>query len=402
MNLNYKQTELGIIPGDWTVCAIGNLAIKVGSGITPTGGLRVYRSYGRSFIRSQNVGWGELLLDDIVFIDNETHSTFSGTEICIGDIFFNITGASIGRSAVADSRVVGGNVNQHVCIIRVDKNKLASRFLNLFLLSADGQRQINSFQAGGNREGLNFRQVRSILVPIPPTMSEQKLIAETLDDAEKLSEILEKLIVKKNNIKRAIMQQLLTGKIRLPGFSGAWVIKRLGEQIMKLPKTSRPSSVGKVEGRYPFFTNSAKPCDKYLDEYDFNVEAIIANTGGEAYFNYYKGYFAAMADCFVFESRLVTKYLYFLLKLMEQKINNIGFAGSGIKHLDKKHFLDIELYLPSTVGEQEAIANILSDIDDELAILEARRRKTLNIKLAMMQELLTGKTRLVKAEATHA
>src|ERR1017187_251293 len=95
----YKQTEVGIIPTCWELVHLGDKAVKVGSGITPTGGARVYKSTGRPFVRSQNVGWGSLLMEDVAFIDNETHESFCGTEIEVGDVFLNITGASIGRSA---------------------------------------------------------------------------------------------------------------------------------------------------------------------------------------------------------------------------------------------------------------------------------------------------------------
>lgn len=114
----YKQTEVGIIPKDWEVSDLGSITSKVGSGITPTGGSKVYQEYGRPFVRSQNIGWGTLLLDDLAFISDEIHLTFDDTEIIFNDVFLNITGASIGRSAIANKHLVGGNVNQHVCIIR--------------------------------------------------------------------------------------------------------------------------------------------------------------------------------------------------------------------------------------------------------------------------------------------
>ncbi|HRD65680.1 MAG TPA: restriction endonuclease subunit S, partial [Candidatus Competibacter sp.] len=151
----YKLTEVGVIPEEWDAEAIGSTAEKVGSGLTPTGGNRVYRQHGRPFVRSQNVGWGYLVLDDLAYIDEDTHASFSDTEIKTDDVFLNITGASIGRSAVADGTLVGGNVNQHVCIIRTKRKELQPHFLNYCLLSATGQRQIDSFQAGGNRQGLN-------------------------------------------------------------------------------------------------------------------------------------------------------------------------------------------------------------------------------------------------------
>ncbi len=96
----YKQTEVGLIPADWNVSALGDNVIKVGSGITPTGGSKVYRSSGRPFLRSQNVGWGTLLLDDIAFIDEATHESFNATQVMDEDVLLNITGASIGRVTV--------------------------------------------------------------------------------------------------------------------------------------------------------------------------------------------------------------------------------------------------------------------------------------------------------------
>ena len=85
MRPGYKQTEVGVIPQDWDTDCIGNKTTKVGSGITPTGGEKVYKRDGRPFLRSQNVGWGYLLLDDIAFINDATHETFKATEIETGD-----------------------------------------------------------------------------------------------------------------------------------------------------------------------------------------------------------------------------------------------------------------------------------------------------------------------------
>lgn len=213
--LGYKQTEAGTIPTDWIPATLGDMTTKVGSGITPTGGSRVYKDDGRPFLRSQNVGWGALLLDDIAFIDEETHGRFRDTEIELDDVFLNITGASIGRSAVADSRVEHGNVNQHVCIIRTDPDRLHPMFLNYFLLSTAGQRQIDSFQAGGNRQGLNFGQVRSFRLPFPPTLAEQTAIASVLSDMDTEIGALETKLVKARQVKQGMMQELLTGRIRL-------------------------------------------------------------------------------------------------------------------------------------------------------------------------------------------
>jgi type I restriction enzyme S subunit len=153
-------------------------------------------------------------MEDIAFIDDETHETFQATEIEADDVFLNITGASIGRSAVADVRVTLGNVNQHVCIIRTNQEELHPRFLNYFLLSSAGQRQIDSFQAGGNRQGLNFGQIRSIQLPLPP-LPEQRAIAAALGDVDAELTALDQSRDKTRALKQGMMQELLTGKTRL-------------------------------------------------------------------------------------------------------------------------------------------------------------------------------------------
>ena len=177
--------------GEWKKCTIGELAIKVGSGVTPRGGESVYKTNGYPFVRSQNVGLGHLILDDIAFIDEETHLRQKSTELKLEDVLLNITGASIGRSALVNEQVVGGNVNQHVCIIRTKEN-LISSFLCNFLLSNYGQRQIDSFQAGGNRQGLNFEQIKSIKIAIPSTKEQTKVA--------KLLQLIEERIATQNKI----------------------------------------------------------------------------------------------------------------------------------------------------------------------------------------------------------
>lgn len=195
-------------PDKWIVSELGPLTTKVGSGVTPLGGDKNYKSTGRPFMRSQNVGWGELLLDDVAYIDDETHRTLGATELALDDVLLNITGASIGRSAVADARIVEGNVNQHVCILRTKQEKLSPQFLNQYLISDPGQKQIDSFQAGGNRQGLNFAQIRSFEIPLPPTLVEQQIIAASLSAVDALITTQSKVIETLRTHKKGLMQQL--------------------------------------------------------------------------------------------------------------------------------------------------------------------------------------------------
>ncbi|MBL8038663.1 MAG: restriction endonuclease subunit S [Nitrospira sp.] len=194
--------------GEWEDGELSPKASKVGSGITPTGGDKNYKQAGRPFVRSQNVGWGILLLDDVAYIDEETHSSFDSTEIRVRDVLLNITGASIGRSAVADELIAGGNVNQHVCIIRTKPDELNPFFLNQYLISQRGQKQIDSFQAGGNRQGLNFAQIRSFAIPLPPSPDEQQRIASCLSSLDDLITAETRKLEALKTHKKWLMQQL--------------------------------------------------------------------------------------------------------------------------------------------------------------------------------------------------
>ncbi len=428
----YKSTEVGVIPEDWEVNRLGEKSTKIGSGITPTGGEKVYKKQGRPFIRSQNIGWGHLSLDDIAFIDDEIHNTFKATEIKKLDVFLNITGASIGRSAVADYRVENGNVNQHVCIIRTNQKELNSFFLNHCLLSDKGQKQIDSFQAGGNREGLNFGQIKSLKIPFP-TLPEQKAIATALSDIDNLLGVLDRLIAKKQNLKQSAMQELLTGKKRLPGFREGKGYKQT--EVGLIPKDWEIATLGEI-GKFKNGINKNKesfgfgfPFVNLLDVFgkikisDSLTLGLINSTKIERNeYNLKKG------DVIFVRSSVKPEGVG-LTSVAVENLENAVYSGFLIRFRDESNF-DLEykvhcfyeeefrkrLIDNSTVSantninqdalkklklplpplpEQKAIATILSDIDTEIAALKKRRDKTHNIKQAMMQELLTGKTRLV-------
>lgn len=413
-----KHTDIGVIPKDWGIYFLGEITTKIGSGITPTGGAKVYKKEGRPFLRSQNVGWGQLSLDDIAYIDDVTHDTFKATEIRDRDVFLNITGASIGRSAVADKRVVNGNVNQHVCIIRPIDEELDSYFLNYFFLSKKGQRQIDAFQAGGNRQGLNFGQIKSFKVPLPPTIEEQKAIAQSLSDVDALIAECDRIITKKRNVKQGTMQQLLTAKKRLPGFNGEWEVKRL-EEVSKLSSGTTPSR--QLEDRYYSNGNinwvkttdlnngeindtEEKITELALNEtclrkYDIGT-VLVAMYGGfnqigrtgllkiEATVN--QALIAIQPQTKILDSIFLINYLNFQVDYWK----NIAISSRKDPNITSRDVKKFPIPLPC-LSEQKAIAQLLSDMDAEIEVLEQKRNKYKTIKQGMMQELLTGKTRLI-------
>ncbi|MEU8196611.1 restriction endonuclease subunit S [Microbispora amethystogenes] len=158
---------------------IKTVAIKIGSGKTPSGGAESYHEAGIPFLRSQNVHFGRLRLGDVAYIDEGTHREMRSSLVRDGDVLLNITGASLGRVAFIPMGFGDANVNQHVCIIRPSRD-VDTRFLAYACSSLTVQEQIFSSQVGGNRDGLNFEQVGNLQVWLPD-LEEQRRIADFLD-----------------------------------------------------------------------------------------------------------------------------------------------------------------------------------------------------------------------------
>lgn len=158
----------------WEQRKLGDITSKIGSGKTPKGGAAIYMDSGIALIRSQNVNGDRVDLSDVVYINEQTDEEMKNSRVKKGDVLLNITGASIGRSAVF-MRDIRANVNQHVCIIRAKDDTVSPEFIQLNIISANGQNQIDSFQAGGGREGLNFQQIGKMEFSYPSTKEQQKI-----------------------------------------------------------------------------------------------------------------------------------------------------------------------------------------------------------------------------------
>ena len=191
---------------EWEKCKLGTLTAKVGSGSTPKGGNTVYTSTGHCFVRSQNVGMGYLILDDVAHINDGIHQKHKATELKEDDVLLNITGASIGRTAIATKEIEGGNVNQHVCIIRAN-SKVSPKFLCNYIQTKKIQNYIQSLQTGGSREGLNFEQIRSFPISLP-NIAEQNKIAQLLDKLNERIATQSKIIEDLKKLKCAIIEKV--------------------------------------------------------------------------------------------------------------------------------------------------------------------------------------------------
>ena len=361
---NKKEKECNVpnlrfpeFSGEWEKCTIGELAIKVGSGVTPRGGESVYKMDGHPFVRSQNVGLGHLILNDIAFIDEETHLRQKSTELKLEDVLLNITGASIGRSALVNEQVVGGNVNQHVCIIRTKEN-LISSFLCNFLLSNYGQRQIDSFQAGGNRQGLNFEQIKSIKITIPST-KEQTKVAKLLQLIEERIATQNKIIEKYESLIKGIAQHCIKAT------SGITYVK-LGD-ICQITTGKLDANAQVDNGIYPFFTCAEQPFK--IDNFAFDTEALLISGNGAnlGYINYYKGKFNAYQRTYVLDlfSENI-QYIKWALKVLLPKRIAIEKSSSNTPYIVLSTLTDLRLPIPNK-SNQCHIAKLMQSLERKLS-----------------------------------
>lgn len=211
-----RASQFGDIPEDWDVRHLDELVVHVGSGLTPRGGSHVYQQDGILFIRSQNVHFDGLRLDDVAFIDERTNASMARSELCANDVLLNITGASIGRCCRMPSGLGRANVNQHVCAIRLtDSSRDYADYLSGYLGSPLGQRQVDVLNAGGNREGLNYQQVRAFQIIWPPP-EERSRIAAILNATHSGIDHEIRKLHKLKTLKKGLMADLLTGRVRAP------------------------------------------------------------------------------------------------------------------------------------------------------------------------------------------
>lgn len=212
--------SVGEIPVHWELKRIKVAATKVGSGKTPSGGADVYVSDGIMLLRSQNVHFRGLRLDDVAFIDRQTDADMAYSRVQEGDVLLNITGASLGRCCVARLGGKLANVNQHVCIIRPRSSVFDSSFMANAIASQPGQSQIFTTENGISRDALNFQQIGAFALPCPP-LHEQLAIARALEqETAKIDTLAAKIrnaIARLGELRAALVSAAVTGRIDVRG-----------------------------------------------------------------------------------------------------------------------------------------------------------------------------------------
>lgn len=399
----YKQTELGVIPVEWGVRSIGQMFRLVnGCAFKPAD----WKQNGTPIIRIQNLN------DPSASFNYSFAPVAERNRIEAGDLLFAWSG-TIGTSFGA--RVWAGPsgvLNQHIFKVHMDQKQITLPFSLLVFarVEDDIAKQAHGFKA-------SFVHVKKsdlvkVSIPLPP-IPEQHAIATALSDVDALLDALERLIVKKRDLKQAAMQQLLTGQTRLPGFQGEWEVERLGD-VSQMGSGGTPSSsiAAYYDGDIPWvsisdMTQGGKvitATDRNLSRTGFASCAAQMYPAGTVLYAMY----ASLGECSIAGVPLCSsqailgirpgnglnnQFLYYYLMSLKPIVKSLGQQGTQA-NLNKGMVQDFRIYLP-TLHEQTAIAVTLSDMDAELAALEQRLTKTRALKQGMMQELLTGKTRLL-------
>ena len=402
----YKNTEIGSIPQDWEVKKLGELSSLITKGTTP----RRFSKTGINYIKIESLDGAKINTEKCLFIDELTHKIELKRSILNdGDLLFAIAGATIGKCTFVTKDIIPANTNQALAIIRLKENENRA-YVFYFLKSTLMQKYVVDNIAGGAQPNMNLAQMGQFSFPLPPTLTEQTAIATALSDADTLINSLEKLIEKKRNIKQGAMQKLLQPQ-------EGWEVKKLGE-IAEI-KSGKRLPLGKQlterTTQYPYI--------RILDMFDGGISLKDIKYVPEDVFPYIRNYRIFKEDIYISVAGTLglvgripdilnganltenankltnikcnIDYLLFVLKsdFIQNKIEAEKTLGAQPK-LALLRIRNFEIPFPPLETQIE-IATILSDMDLELGALSGKLAKLRAMKLGMMQELLTGRIRLI-------
>lgn len=386
----YKKTELGIFPEDWELFCLSELAELTSSkrifenDYVPTG-VPFYRGKEISLLVSQKTIEDPQFISDKKF--NEIKQKFGAPEA--GDILITAVG-TLGNIYVVNNNIPfyfkDGNLIWLRKINSSDSNYIGAQLEKNKSKILDGA-------IGSSQKALTIVVLKKLQIPVAPLL-EQRAIAGALSDMDRLISSLDQLIAKKRDIQQASMQQLLTGQRRLPGFRGEWTVKRLGD-VANLYQPVTISARQLTNSGYPVY--GANGVVGFFSEFNHETSQVTVtcrgSTCGTVNRTVEKSWItgnAMVINCD--HSKTINKdFLYFLL--LGQDLS-VCITGTGQPQIVRSPLANFELPIPSDLKEQTAITTILSDMDTDLAALEARRNKARQLKQGMMQELLTGRIRL--------
>ena len=384
----YKLTDAGVIPETWEVLPLLK-ALQIAKGqVDPR--IEPYRSMvliAPDHIESET---GRLLTRQTA---RGQHAISGKYVFNRGDIIYSKIRPYLRKAVLVD---FDGLCSADMYPLKPAHN-VSSGFMLAVLLGHRFTKYAESVSVRSGIPKINRAEMADFLAVLPP-VSEQRAIAAALSDVDALLDGLDRLIAKKRALKQAAMQQLLTGKTRLPGFDAEWEVKRLGD-VLTICHGKSQRDVIVADGLYPVLATGGQIGTASRPLYE-KASVLIGRKGTIDQPQYMATPFWAIDTLFysVMKYGNYAKFFYYRFCLIPWMQFN---EASGVPSLNARTIENIEIACPEPT-EQTEIATVLSDMDAEIAALEARRDKTRDLKQAMMQELLTGKTRLVQPEVAHA
>lgn len=388
-------------PSPWIETSLGDASICF-SGGTPATSIPQYYGGDIPWITSGDLNASRIRsVEGCITSLGLEHS--SAKMVRAGTLLLAMYGATAGVPAITE---IDAAINQ--AVLAIEPIGVVTEYLFQYLMFAK-ERYLATYRQGG-QPNLSGEIIKSFLIRLPPTAKEQEAIAGALSDADAWIESLEQLIAKKRTIMQGAMQELLTGSRRLLAFAGAsgkpseigvipddWDVVSLGS-IAKI-KTGGRNNQDKIEdGSYPFFVRS--PQVERINTYSCDCEAILIPGEGNIgnIFHYISGRFDVHQRVYAItqiDAEHSGKYLYYYLRERFGAHALKNTVKATVDSLRLPTFQEFLLATPRTKAEEDAIASVLSDMDTEVDALAAKLAKARDIKQGMMQDLLTGRVRLV-------
>lgn len=396
----YKQSDVGVIPEDWELKCLIDLCVSKGLVRGPFGGSLkkdCFVKAGYKIYEQRNAIYKNAQLGEY-FIDLAKYCELKRFQISPSDFIVSCSG-TIGRIYLIPQHSPAGIINQALLKITTDDEAVSKQyFMHYFEWDKFQEKIIDNTQGGAMKNLVGMSVFRETKIPIPPTLSEQTAIATVLSDTDALIQSLDRLIAKKRLIKQGTMQELLTGKRRLPGFSGEWEQKNVGDmaEVGRGRVISHKEISTAIEAKYPVYSSqtSYNGIMGYIDTYDFDGEYVTWTTDGvnAGKVFYRSGRFNCTNVCGAIKLKVDNpQFIARLLDTVTSRYVSKNLANPKLMNAPMKQ---ITVYVPP-LAEQTAIADILSDMDAEIEALEEKRDKYKMIKQGIMQELLTGRIRLI-------
>lgn len=415
MKSGYKMTEVGVIPEDWEVKNVSeSCLIKARIGWQGLKKSEYMSSGDYLLITGTDFDNGQVNWKSCAYVSKARYEQDSNIKIRPQDILISKDG-TIGKVAYLGMIPKAGTLNSGIFVIRANDRKIDQVFLSKIFMSFYFEEFLNRLVAGSTINHLYQKDFVKFCFPLPNS-EEQVAIAAALSDVDSLISALTKKIEKKKAIKQGLMQQLLTGKKRLSGFNDKWKSMLLGDIAEVKDGTHQTPKYVKSGGK-PFYSVENVTADDFknvkhisLEEHkaltsNYRIEkgdVLMTRIGSIGCCKYVDwdvdaSFYVSLALLKINE-KYDSKFISYLSNIKSFKeevmLNSLVFAIP--QKINLGNISLIKVYIPTSKAEQTAISNILSDCDSEIAALEEKRDKYKEIKQGMMQQLLTGKIRLIK------